>query len=122
MSYLDHQGEGGCVFFCCFQVLACFGRVGGALASDLLRKLAKTFENMRTLMPQKLIYVALQATWKLLTNRPVKRDPMGLLLMGSRVPFGGRGEEGVVGCRLLVVGCWLLVVGCLKKSSEPVLV
>ena len=46
---------------------------GGVWASGLPGKLTNTCQNVIASSPQKLIYVALQATWKLLANRLVTR-------------------------------------------------
>ncbi len=59
MFYFDVFGILG------FQVFPCFGCFGGVLASDLLGNLTKACLNMRAVMPQKLIYVVPQGTWKL---------------------------------------------------------
>ena len=45
-----------------------FSRFRGVLASNLLGNLTNTCQNMRALSPQKLIYVALQESCKLLIN------------------------------------------------------
>ncbi len=52
-------------------MLQLFARFRGVLTSDLSGTLTNMCLNIMALSPQKLVYVALQETWKLLINRKV---------------------------------------------------
>ena len=93
--YLDFGEIFRFKFFCLLAVLA----------SDLSRKLTKTCLNIRVFIPQKLIYVAAQESWKLQTNHPVckqgerasDRDETKTYISHMNPPLLGRSGAGFGG-------------------------
>ena len=71
--------------------------LGDVWAPDLPGKLTNTFQNiMMALMRQKLIYIALQATWKLQICHPGSGEPRAPMVWGQKIPSSGADPPG--GC------------------------